>query len=111
MLERPPHVAAFGFQRASKRFRPGNVKQRGHVAARGLLRFRGLWLRLGLSPDRNPMSGWAQIVTRVGSAGSALWQWLRGASGEHAYECYLHHAEKHADEPLTAEQFYLDNID
>jgi uncharacterized short protein YbdD (DUF466 family) len=57
------------------------------------------------------MSGWAQIVTRVGSAGSALWQWLRGASGEHAYECYLHHAEKHADEPLTAEQFYLDNID
>jgi hypothetical protein len=42
-------------------------------------------------------------------ASVALWQWLRGASGEHAYERYLRHAAKHGEAILTPQQFYLEN--
>ena len=40
----------------------------------------------------------------------ALWQWLRGAAGDHAYESYLHYAEKFPGLPLTAKEFYRDQL-
>jgi uncharacterized short protein YbdD (DUF466 family) len=41
---------------------------------------------------------------------SALWQWLRGAAGDQAYESYLLHAEKIPGRPLTAKEFYQDQL-
>jgi len=40
----------------------------------------------------------------------ALWQWLRGAAGDHAYESYLHYAKKFSGGPLTAKEFYQDQL-
>jgi len=51
-----------------------------------------------------------QFVRGLRCATGAVWQWLRGAAGEHAYPSYLHHAQKHGDQPLTAKEFYLENI-
>jgi uncharacterized short protein YbdD (DUF466 family) len=52
----------------------------------------------------------AEIRVRIREALNALREWWRGASGTHAYECYLNHAEKHTGKPLTAQEFYLDDI-
>ena len=52
----------------------------------------------------------AEIRVRIREALNALREWWRGASGTHAYECYLNHAEKHSSKPLTAQEFYLDDI-
>jgi uncharacterized short protein YbdD (DUF466 family) len=41
---------------------------------------------------------------------SALWQALRGAEGDQAYESYLRHAEKMPGRPLTAKEFYRDQL-
>jgi uncharacterized short protein YbdD (DUF466 family) len=41
---------------------------------------------------------------------SAIWQWLRGAAGDQAYENYLRHAEKSPGRPLTAKEFYRDQL-
>ena len=52
-----------------------------------------------------------QTVIRAAQSGfAAAWQWLRGASGEHVFECYLEHARKEPGTPLTAKQFYLDHL-
>lgn len=51
-----------------------------------------------------------QIATRIRQTLTALWEWWRGASGTHAYDAYLRHAEKQSAKPLTAQQFYLDDI-
>jgi uncharacterized short protein YbdD (DUF466 family) len=55
--------------------------------------------------DREAKSG-----TRILQALSALREWWRGASGSYAYASYLKHASKNRAKPLTAEEFYLDNI-
>lgn len=47
------------------------------------------------------------ITTRIREAADALWQWLRGASGEHAYECYARHAVRHGERLLSPQEFYL----
>ena len=41
---------------------------------------------------------------------SALREWWRGATGSYAYPSYLEHANKNCAKPLTAEEFYLDEI-
>lgn len=51
-----------------------------------------------------------EIRLRIRQALSALREWWRGASGTHAYDCYLNHAEKNGSKPLTAREFYLDDI-
>lgn len=51
-----------------------------------------------------------QISERIRQALSALREWWRGASGTHAYDAYLQYAEKYSKKPLTAQQFYLDDI-
>jgi uncharacterized short protein YbdD (DUF466 family) len=43
-------------------------------------------------------------------ASDAVWQWLRGAAGDQAYESYLRHAEKVPGRPLTASEFYRDQL-
>ena len=50
-----------------------------------------------------------RIYDRVREAGGALWQWLRGASGDYAYDSYLRHAAKHGEAILTRQEFYLEN--
>jgi uncharacterized short protein YbdD (DUF466 family) len=52
-----------------------------------------------------------EIRTRIGEALNALREWWRGASGTHAYDCYLNHAEKNNGKPLTAQEFYLHEIE
>jgi uncharacterized short protein YbdD (DUF466 family) len=58
----------------------------------------------------NPMDRQAKAGKRILQALSALREWWRGASGSYAYPSYLQHANKHCGKPLTAEEFYLDNI-
>jgi uncharacterized short protein YbdD (DUF466 family) len=41
---------------------------------------------------------------------SALWQALRGAEGDQAYESYLRHAAKIPGRPLTAKEFYREQL-
>ena len=48
--------------------------------------------------------------TALRQMSSALWQWLRGAAGDNAYESYLRHAEKVPGQPLTAKEFYRDHL-
>ena len=43
-------------------------------------------------------------------ASGALRQWLRGATGARKYESYLRHAAKCGDQPLTEQEFYLDDV-
>ena len=50
-----------------------------------------------------------RIYTQLREASSAIWQWLRGASGEHAYEAYVRHASKHGERVLTPQEFYLES--
>jgi hypothetical protein len=52
----------------------------------------------------------AKVGTRIRQALAALLEWCRGASGSYAYPSYLLHAKKNRATPLTAEQFYLDDI-
>lgn len=40
----------------------------------------------------------------------ALWLWIRGAAGDQAYESYLRHAEKVPGRPLTAQEFYREQL-
>ena len=54
--------------------------------------------------------GHEQICKRIRQALSALREWWRGASGTHTYDAYLQHAERQNRKPLTAQQFYLDDI-
>jgi uncharacterized short protein YbdD (DUF466 family) len=51
-----------------------------------------------------------QMAKRIQQALIALREWWRGACGTHAYDAYLQHAEKQRIRPLTAQQFYLDDI-
>jgi hypothetical protein len=53
----------------------------------------------------------AEIRARIGEALNALREWWRGASGAYAYDCYLNHAEKSRSKRLTAQEFYLDEIE
>ena len=50
-----------------------------------------------------------KFYTRLRDALNALWQGLRGASGEHAYEGHLRHARKHGETALSPRDFYLEN--
>ena len=50
-----------------------------------------------------------RIYRQLREAASALWQWLRGASGEYAYDLYLRHAAKHGETVLTRQEFYVEN--
>jgi uncharacterized short protein YbdD (DUF466 family) len=43
-------------------------------------------------------------------AASSLGQWLRGATDAQKYENYLRHAKKQGDQPLTEQEFYLDDM-
>ena len=49
-------------------------------------------------------------LTRIRHAAGAVWQWLRGFTGDTAYEGYLRHASECPGKQLTAEEFYLDDI-
>ncbi len=40
----------------------------------------------------------------------AFWQWLRGFTGDTAYESYLRHVGDGSAPRLTAEEFYLDDM-
>jgi len=51
-----------------------------------------------------------KIAIGMREALSALREWWRGASGTHAYACYLDHVEKNSIKPLTPREFYLDDI-
>ena len=51
-----------------------------------------------------------KIAERLSKAFLALRAWWRGASDTHAYDSYLLHAEKTKAKPLTAEEFYLDQM-
>jgi len=51
-----------------------------------------------------------QIAKRIRQALAALREWWRGASGTHAYDAYLQYADKRSAKPLTAKEFYLDEI-
>lgn len=53
----------------------------------------------------------ADIRVRIRQALSALREWWRGASGTHAYDCYLNHVQKDRTKPLTPQEFYLDDIE
>jgi uncharacterized short protein YbdD (DUF466 family) len=53
----------------------------------------------------------AEIRVKIRQALNALREWWRGASGTHAYDCYLNHAGKNSSKPLTPQQFYLDDIE
>ena len=55
-----------------------------------------------------PLMGTLRSALRRTSV--ALWQWLRGAAGDQAYESYLHHAKKFSGAPLTAKEFYQDQL-
>jgi hypothetical protein len=48
--------------------------------------------------------------TGLRSVASAFWQWLRGFSGDTAYESYLRRAGERSGPQLTAEEFYLDDM-
>jgi Selenoprotein, putative len=50
-------------------------------------------------------------LTRIRRAAGAVWQWLRGFTGDTAYEGYLRHASECPGKQLTAEEFYLDDIE
>jgi hypothetical protein len=50
-------------------------------------------------------------LTRIRRAAGAVWQWLRGFTGDTAYEGYLRHASECSGKQLTAEEFYLDDIE
>jgi uncharacterized short protein YbdD (DUF466 family) len=52
-----------------------------------------------------------QITEYIRQAVSALRELWRGASGAHAYDCYLHHASKNSTKPLTPQEFYLDDME
>jgi uncharacterized short protein YbdD (DUF466 family) len=51
-----------------------------------------------------------QIFNRIRQALTALREWYQGACGTQGYDAYLQHAEKRRTKPLTAQQFYLDEI-
>ena len=46
-------------------------------------------------------------LTRIRRAAGAVWQWLRGFTGDTSYEGYLRHASECSGKQLTAEEFYL----
>ena len=50
-----------------------------------------------------------KVLHRFRDAANALWQSLRGASGEYAYESHLRHALKRGEAPLNRRDFYLEN--
>ena len=50
------------------------------------------------------------ITTTIGQAAAAAWHWLRGFTGDAAYEGYLRHAARCSDARLTAQQFYLQSM-
>ena len=49
-------------------------------------------------------------LARIRHAAGAVWQWLRGFTGDTAYEGYLRHAAERSGKQLSAEEFYLDDI-
>jgi len=56
------------------------------------------------------MPAMKKVRTALRRTSGALWQWLRGAAGDQAYESYLRHAEKVPGRPLTAKEFYQDQL-
>ena len=51
----------------------------------------------------------ADLRRALGRALAAARSWLRGVSGDDAYERYLtHHARAHTGPPLTRRAFYLE---
>jgi hypothetical protein len=52
----------------------------------------------------------AVLVAATFGAAIALWHWLRGFAGDAAYEGYLRHAGKDSVGRLSAQEFYLENM-
>lgn len=52
----------------------------------------------------------SEILKRVGLIFKALRECWRGAAGTYAYDAHLQHTHKCNARPLTAQQFYLDDI-
>ena len=88
-----------------------------------MLRRRRVRLQLAASPmslneiappesaENNNNVGPIPNAARIRHAATALWQWLRGFTGDTAYEGYLRHAAERSGKRLTAEEFYLDDIE
>ena len=51
-----------------------------------------------------------QTPARLRKMACAFWQWLRGFTGDTAYESYLRHVGDGSAPRLTAEEFYLDDM-
>src|SRR5438309_1935199 len=107
MLEQPAHLAAFRLQRTGKKRFIGSFRKRGQHAFRPLLRDGRLRLQLARRETQAMHLHNGQMAERIRQALSALREWWRGASGTHAYGCYLHHVEKNRTKPLTPQEFYL----
>ncbi len=51
-----------------------------------------------------------QTLAELRKMACAFWQWLRGFTGDTAYESYLRHVGDGSRPQLTAEEFYLDDM-
>jgi uncharacterized short protein YbdD (DUF466 family) len=109
MLEQAWRAAAFCFQRADQvKWRKTSPRFDGTLGR--LMRMRSRRLRPQLNALREPMPALETTRAAFLRISGAIWQWLRGAAGDQAYENYLRHAEKVSGQTLTAKEFYRDQL-
>jgi uncharacterized short protein YbdD (DUF466 family) len=109
MLEQARRAAAFCLQCANQ-VKWRKTSPRFDEAFGRCVRLRRRRLRPQLNGRKEPMPALETTRAALLRISSSIWQWLRGAAGEQAYENYLRHAEKVSGQPMTAEEFYRDQL-
>jgi len=54
--------------------------------------------------------GLGEVAEALRDVANAVRSWLRGATGSTKYESYLRHAAKCGHQPLSEQEFYLEDV-